>query len=84
MRSSSRRHRNRNHGPVLPRRLVHPGFIDENPTQTEALLDNLRQADLASYVTPRLLLACLVNTVETATYWQEPDVLAATKAMHPL
>ena len=28
-----------------------PGFIDENPTQAEALLNNLREADLASYVT---------------------------------
>lgn len=28
-----------------------PGFIDENPAQAEALLDNLRQADLVSYVT---------------------------------
>ena len=50
------------------------------PAHVAERLETVPLAD----VTPRLLLTCLVNTVETATYWQEPegtDVLAATKAM---
>lgn len=50
------------------------------PAHVAARLETVPLAD----VTPRLLLTCLVNTVETAAYWQEldgTDVLAATKAM---
>ena len=50
------------------------------PAHVAERLETVPLAD----VTPRLVLTCLANTVETATYWQEPDgtdVLAATKAM---